>query len=166
MNPPHLVERILTHQLSHVICLGVKPFLKLTKCSHLMMQLLMQAKCCCACSVCACPTSVYTFMWLSRNNKDNRNVKWQWSAQVYRLNGLPDSPQRIAVQCSQGAPQKRCPDPRVNGPIYTCWCWKAAGPVGRGRSQHIAAPVIVRHWAAGLYFAAVGLDAGHRAQCR
>lgn len=71
-------------------------------------------------------------------------------AEGLQMRDLPDWPQRMAVQCSRGAPQKRCPDPGVNGPIYTCWYWGAAGPVGQGRSQHIAGPVIVRHWAAGL----------------
>lgn len=100
-------------------------------------------------------TAFYTFMLLSRNNTDKeqqkKKVKWQlFYSCHYRLNGLRwraylGGPYRIAVQCSQGAPKKWCSDPRVNGPIYTWWCWKAAGLVGLGPSQHIAAVLIVRH---------------------
>lgn len=102
--------------------------------------------CMCDLSLLLCGSAELTKTGYTRTWSDGGLQEAEW----LQMRDLPDWPQRMAVQCSQGAPQKRCPDPGVNGPIYTCWYWGAAGPVGQGRSQHIAGPVIVRHWAAGL----------------
>ena len=74
--------------------------------------------CMCVCVyVCVSDTSFLYILRLSRNNKrkPTQNVNGQWTVNGYRLKaameGLPDLPQKIAVQQSRGAPQKRCPDP-------------------------------------------------------
>lgn len=45
------------------------------------------------------------------------------------------APKNSSAVLTGRASQARCPEPTLNGPIYTCWCWKAARPVGRGRES-------------------------------
>lgn len=52
-----------------------------------------------------------------------------------KIEGLPDRPQRIAVQCSQGAPRKRCPDPQCKRTYLYMLVLESSWAYGSGKES-------------------------------